>query len=185
MSVNEDKNLLWMLYSVYAVLGVCCTWCMLYLVYAVLGVCCTRCMLYSVYAELRVNSWSWHGEIERDDLTLYSAMMLEWWMRKREIGDEMRTMWMIRADMWNHGYELPDWVGKTAYRCNYTPDRNSYLLYWGWYIDLHTKFLAVSVSHHDFPHLLSSLSFLSSTLPSPKNTKLSHRSLSLHAMMKS
>jgi len=24
------------------------TWCMLYSVYAVLGVCCTRCMLYSV-----------------------------------------------------------------------------------------------------------------------------------------
>ena len=37
-----------MLYLVYAVLGVCCTWCMLYSVYAVLGVCCTWCMLYSV-----------------------------------------------------------------------------------------------------------------------------------------
>jgi len=41
-------NLGCMLYSVYAVLGVCCTQCMLYSVYAVLGVCCTRCMLYSV-----------------------------------------------------------------------------------------------------------------------------------------
>jgi hypothetical protein len=39
-----------MLYSVYAVLGVCCTRSMLYSEYAVLGVCCTRCMLYSVYA---------------------------------------------------------------------------------------------------------------------------------------
>jgi len=40
---NEEKtnNLGWMLYSVYAVLGVCCTQCMLYLVYTVLGVCCT------------------------------------------------------------------------------------------------------------------------------------------------
>jgi len=39
---NELKtnNLGWMLYSVYAVLGVCCTRCML-----VLGVCCTRCQL--------------------------------------------------------------------------------------------------------------------------------------------
>jgi len=37
-----------MLYSVYAVLGVCCTRCMVYSVYAVLGVCCSRCMLYSV-----------------------------------------------------------------------------------------------------------------------------------------
>ena len=43
-----------MLYSVYAVLGVCCYWCMLYSVYAVIGVCCTRCMLYSVYAVLGV-----------------------------------------------------------------------------------------------------------------------------------
>jgi len=34
-----------MLYSVYAVLGVCCTGCMLYWVYAVLGVCCTGCIL--------------------------------------------------------------------------------------------------------------------------------------------
>jgi len=47
--------------------------CMLYSVYAVLGVCCTRCMLYSVYAALSVNSWWWHGEIERDDLTLCSC----------------------------------------------------------------------------------------------------------------
>jgi len=53
---NEGKtnNLGWMLYSVYAVLSVCCTRCMLYSVYAVLGVCCTRCMLYSVYAVLGV-----------------------------------------------------------------------------------------------------------------------------------
>ena len=55
-----------MLYLVYAVLGVYCTWCMLYSVYAVLGVCCTRCMLYSVYAvfgvrctpcQLRIITW--------------------------------------------------------------------------------------------------------------------------------
>ena len=43
-----------MLYLVYAVLGVCCTWCILYSVYVVLGVCCTRCRLYSVYAVLGV-----------------------------------------------------------------------------------------------------------------------------------
>jgi hypothetical protein len=48
---GKTTNLAWMLYlvyavlSVYAVLGVCCTWCMLYLVYAVLGVCCTQCQL--------------------------------------------------------------------------------------------------------------------------------------------
>jgi len=36
------------------------------------GVCCTRCKLHSAYAALDVNSWWWHGEIERDDLTLCS-----------------------------------------------------------------------------------------------------------------
>jgi len=44
-------------------------------------------MLYSVYAVLGVNSWSWHEEIERDDLTLCSVMMVDLWTR-REIGDE-------------------------------------------------------------------------------------------------
>jgi len=88
-----------MLYLVYAVLGVYCTRCMLYLVYAVLGVCCTRCMLYLVYAVLGVYctpcmlySVSTHDhdmeEIERDDLTLYSARMVELWTRKRGMGDE-------------------------------------------------------------------------------------------------
>jgi len=48
--------------------------------------CCTQCMLYSVYAVLSVNSWSCHGEKERDDLTLCSAMMVEMWMRKRDGG---------------------------------------------------------------------------------------------------
>jgi len=81
-----------MLYLVYAVLGVCCTWCMLYSVYAVVGVCCTRCMLYLVNVVLSVcctqcNSWSWHGEIERDDLTLCSAMMVE----KERWGMKMET----------------------------------------------------------------------------------------------
>jgi len=45
-------------------------------------------MLYSVYAVLDVNSWSLHGEIERDDLTLCSAMMVELWTTKRGMRDE-------------------------------------------------------------------------------------------------
>ena len=44
----------------------------------------------------------------------------------------MRPMWRIPADMRNQGYDLPDWVGKTLYRCNYTTDRDSYLPYRGW-----------------------------------------------------
>ena len=121
-----------MLYSVNAVLGVCCTWCMLYLVYAVLGVCCTQCMLYIVHAVLSVNSLSWHGEIQRDDLTLCCAMMIVLRTRMREMAMKMRMMWRIRADMRNQQYDLPEWVGKIWYRCNYMPDRDSYLLYRGW-----------------------------------------------------
>jgi len=65
------------------------------MVYAVFGACCTQCMLYLVYAVLGVNSLSWHGEIERDDLTLHSVVMVQLWMRKREMGMKMRTMWRI------------------------------------------------------------------------------------------
>jgi len=139
------------------ILGGCCTQCMLYSVYAVLGVCCTRCVLYSVYVVLGVcytvlgvNSWSWHGEIERDDLTWFSTMMVELMTRKRE----MRTMWRIWADMRHQGYNLPPLVWRTSNRCNYTPDQ-------GWWIDSHTKFsksqflmmFCAIASHLSRPHL--------------------------------
>jgi len=52
----------------------------------------------------------------------------------------MRTMWRILVDMGNQGYDLPDSVAKTLYRCYYRPDRDSYVPYRGWYIDSHTKF---------------------------------------------
>jgi len=44
----KTDNVGCMMYSVYAVLSVCCTRSMLCSVYAVLGVCCTQRMLYSV-----------------------------------------------------------------------------------------------------------------------------------------
>jgi hypothetical protein len=50
---------------------------MLYSVYAVLTESSPRCMLYSIYAVLGVNLLLWHGEIQRDDLTWYSAMRVE------------------------------------------------------------------------------------------------------------
>ena len=40
----------------------------------------------------------------------------------------MRMMCRICADMKNQGYDLPAWVGKTLYRCDYMPDQDSYLL---------------------------------------------------------
>jgi len=57
-------------------------------------------MLHSVYAVFCVNSWSWHGEIERDDLTLCSAMIVGLRTRMREMGMKMSTMcriWEIRG----------------------------------------------------------------------------------------
>jgi len=58
--------------------------CMLYSVYAVLSVCCTQCMLYSVYAILGVNLWSWHGEIVSDDLSSFFQVMVELKTRMRK-----------------------------------------------------------------------------------------------------
>jgi len=57
---------------------------MLYSLSAVLGVCCTRCKLYSVYAVLDVYAGSWVWEIERDDLFSCSYVMAELRMRKNE-----------------------------------------------------------------------------------------------------
>ena len=119
-----------MLYSVYAVLGVCCTRCMLYLLYAVLGVSCTWCMLYLVYActrcQLMIMGWSdgeWsHNFVFCDDERTNAREKQRWGMM-------MRTMWRIRASMRNRGCNLPDWVGKTSYWCFYMPDRVWYLLF--------------------------------------------------------
>jgi len=70
----------------------------------ILGGCCTRCMLHMVYAILGANTWSWHGQIESNDLTLCSAMIVELWTRKRGMGDEdendmedYERIWEIRG----------------------------------------------------------------------------------------
>jgi len=34
--------------------------------------------------QLGVNAGSWHGGIQRDDITLCSVMMEEFWMKKKE-----------------------------------------------------------------------------------------------------
>ena len=97
----------------------------------------------------------------------------------------MRMIWWIWLNMRHQEYEWPDWVLKRSYQCDNLPDRHSYLPYQGWYIDSHTKFSQVPVFHDDFHQLLSFISVSSSTLPSPKNMKLSHPSLLLHAMIMS
>jgi len=115
---NERKtnNLGWMLYSVYAVLGVCCTQYMLYLVYAVLD----------------VNWWSGLGGIERDDSILCSAMMVELWTRTREMGDEDENDVEAMSGYEKSGVRLA-WLGWEDLVSVYsTPDRDSYLLYCAW-----------------------------------------------------
>jgi hypothetical protein len=58
-------------------------------------------------------------------------MMVELWTRKREMGDEDEYD-MEDTSVRNQEYNLPDWVGKTSYRCNSTPDHDLYLPYRGW-----------------------------------------------------
>ena len=81
---------------------------MLYLVYAVLSVCCTG-----------VNSWSWHGEIERDDLhqatTIVSVRNTRvFWTALMALTD-IRTIWR-RSTL----FLLPSWcVGLCTYYLHY------------------------------------------------------------------
>jgi len=95
---------------------------------------------YSVYAVLGVNSWQWHGEIERDDSNMCSAMMVELCTWKRQMGMKIQTMWSKSAQMRNHGYNLPDWVRKKSNWCCYMRDWHWYLLCRRWYLDSRTKF---------------------------------------------
>jgi len=129
-----------------------------------------------VDAVLGFNSWSCHGEIERDDLTLCSAMMVEMWMKKREMGDEDENNVEDTSRYEKSGVRLA-WLGWEDL-VSVELDSGSGLV------------PAVSGMVNWFAHkiLLSpsfSWWFVPSPLPSPKNTKLSHPSLSLHAMIKS
>jgi hypothetical protein len=79
---------------------------------AVHSVCSTQFMLYLVYAILCVYSESWHWEIERDDLTLSSEVMVEWEMGK----------WVMRGDGTYHLNKLT--VMRLTYIGQYTiPDK--------------------------------------------------------------
>jgi len=131
---NECKtnHLRWMLYSVYTVHGVSCTRCMLYSVCTVLTVYWTRCMQYSVYPVLGVNSWSEHGKIERDNITLCSCDHSRLVDEQERWEMKMGMIWRIRANMTNQGYKMANWVYKTSYQWYYSADRHSYLPYPQW-----------------------------------------------------
>jgi len=104
-------------------------------------------------------------------------MMVELWTRKRAMGEEDEN------DMEDtSGYEqsgvLLAWLGLEDLISVWLPTGSglvpavSGIVNW-----LAHEILSVPVSHDDFPHLLWSLSFLCSTLPSPK--------ISLHAILMS
>jgi len=138
--------------------------------------CCTQCMLYSVYAVLGVNLWSCHGEIESDDLTLCSAMMVEMWMRKREMGDEDENDVEDTSGYEESEVQLP-WLGSEHLVSVLLHARSGLIPAVSWMVNwlVHEILLSPTFSWW----------FVPSPLPSPKNTKLSHPSLSLHAMIKS
>jgi len=165
--------------------GGCCIWWMLYPMYSVLGMFGARSMLYSVYSLLGVNWWSWNGGIEWDDLTLGSAIMVELWMRKRDEGWRQKwyrryeRIWEIKGSRCLTVFRRPR-IGVItlricAHTCHIMDSK----------IKSHLKFSSVPFSHDVVPHQLSSLSFSSWTLPSPKYTELGLPSLSAHAMFMS
>jgi len=53
--------------------------------------------------------------MERDDLTLCSAMMVELWTRKREMEEEDENDVEDMSGYEKSGVHLPDWVGKVSY----------------------------------------------------------------------
>jgi len=144
---------------------------------AVLHVCCIWCMLNLVCTVLCVNSWSRHGETEKGDLTSCSQVMIELRKIQRDGGWKWNQYGGFNL-VGNLGYNLPDWLQNTS--CG-----DSDLPYREWYIDSQMEFSDVPVSHHDILMLISFLSYLSSTLPSPKNMTLWHLSLSLHVIIMS
>ena len=70
--------------------------------------------------------------MERDDLTLCLAMMVELWTRKREMEEEDENDVEDMSGYEKSGVHLPDWVGKVSCWCIDTPHRDSYLPYRGW-----------------------------------------------------
>jgi len=118
-----------MLYSVYAVLGVCSNRCMQYSVYAVISVCSTRRKLYSVYAVLGVFSGFWQGNIERDNRTWCSLEMvvlrttkreLRWYRGKHHVKLRLQKMPSAR------NFAIPNTAGTSPdLLCNFNDTRSS------------------------------------------------------------
>jgi len=152
--------------------------------YAVLDVCCTRCMLHSVYAVLSVNSWSWHGDREG-------------WLNIAFCSDEKVVNETERDGGWRREqYGRYDWISEVECSTSHVQSGRSCIGRiprrigtYTWHIRdgklTRTQFSLKSPLLMMICSISSHHSFLSSTLPSPKNMKLSHPCVSLHAMSKS
>jgi hypothetical protein len=158
---------------------------MLYWVYAVLGVCCTGCMLYWVFAVLSVSSCWWHGEIERDDLTLYCKVMVELMTERsgirtnlanyhEKLGLRENVVW-VNLPSPVQQLQVPICCVITPIQGLPKPIRQVVPLIS--YFHLYTP-------HHSHLHS-PSLGFSSKTVLSLHHTKLSHPALSLHTMVMS
>jgi len=132
-------------------------------------------MLYWVYAILSINLWSWHGEIERNDLTFCSAMMVD----KVRWGMKMGVIWRIPADIRSQG---------TTYLIGFKRHHISVITH-----RMRSSTCCIrngiltrtqNSLKSQFLMMMSPISsHLSLTLPSTQNMKLSHPSLSLYAVI--
>ena len=107
-----SDHLRWMLFLVYVIPGVYCTWC-----------------------ELMVMAWP-DTERQLNIVFCKNGRVVDrketWWIK-------MGTIGRIWVDMRNQGYNLHDWVLEILSQCSYIPDWELYLLIWKWYITFQTK----------------------------------------------
>jgi len=130
----------------------------------------TQCMQYSVYAVRGVNSWSWHGDIESDDSTSFSQVMVALRTRKREMigmGEIIMRNWVLREFCVRVNLPSPKRQVRVPIHRVITPTRgvpNQIRQV----IPLSSHIRSYP-PHHSHLHL-PSLSFLSTTQPSSQNT---------------
>jgi len=140
---------------------------------------------YLLYAVLGVNSWSWHGEIERDDITSCSLVMVELrtreWEMRGDGGNNLDTLGLKRTSCVSQ-FTIPNTVSMSSDLASdstdtwSSPPNQTY----------HTRnFSFPPGSSTSFGSSSPSLSFLSTTVLSLQNTKSSHPLLSLHDMIMS
>jgi len=154
-----------------SILGWCSTRCMLYSVYAVLGVCCTRC-------ELLIMEWrgteGWLNFVFLGDGRVEDEKERDGAIHHEKRGRrEFRMRVNVPSPIWQ--VQIPIWRVITPIRSHPTPIRQVVPLI------SHIRSYPPHRAHFHPP----SLSFSSPTLPSSQNIKLSHPSLSLHAMIMS